>query len=385
VGARTANRFRAYQRHGNGDSAPQRATFNDASAVDNIARVKDFVLTFTSIFYEALPFIILGAVIAGILEELLPQRLITRFLPRSRTLAIFIGGLLGLIFPMCECGIIPVMRRLIRKGLPLSCCVAYLLAGPIINVVVMLSTFVAFSGMEKAVEPGGGLAYQMGGWWMMGLRAGLGFLVAVVTAHIVEWQYQKYGAKLLMPLAVPGKQLTNEDGEEVEEKRSAWQRLSNITDTALHDFIDITVFLILGALLSAFTRQMVTQEMISDMSRNHAVLSIALMMGLAVLLCLCSEADAFVAASFITLRPAAKLGFLVLGPMLDLKLYMMYTRVFRPRLIYTIFLSVTVQVFAYSYVTHLLWEQYAPQFLSASAAKVMPSPSAESSSEAKTP
>jgi uncharacterized membrane protein YraQ (UPF0718 family) len=376
VDARTANRYCAYQRHGTGDSAPQRATLNHASAVDNIARVKDFVLTFTSIFYEALPFIILGAVIAGILEELLPQRLITRFLPRSRTLV---------IFPMCECGIIPVMRRLIRKGLPLSCCVAYLLAGPIINVVVMLSTYVAFSGMEKAVEPGGGLAYQMGGWWMMGLRAGLGFLVAVVTAHIVEWQYQKYGSKLLMPLAVPGKQLTNEEGEEVEEKRSAWQRLSNITDTALHDFIDITVFLILGALLSAFTRQMVTQEMISDLSRNHAVLSIALMMGLAVLLCLCSEADAFVAASFVTLRPAAKLGFLVLGPMLDLKLYMMYTRVFRPRLIYTIFLSVIVQVFAYSYVTHLLWEQYAPQFMSASAAKVMPSPSAESSWAAKTP
>ncbi len=353
--------------------------------MDNIARVKDFVLTFTSIFYEALPFIILGAVIAGILEELLPQRLITRFLPRSRTLAIFIGGLLGLIFPMCECGIIPVMRRLIRKGLPLSCCVAYLLAGPIINVVVMLSTYVAFSGMEKAVEPGGGMAYQMGGWWMMGLRAGLGFLVAVVTAHIVEWQYQKYGTKLLMPLAVPGKQLSSEEEEQAEEKRPAWQRLSNITDTALHDFIDITVFLILGALLSAFTRQMVTQEMISDLSRNHAVLSIALMMGLAVLLCLCSEADAFVAASFITLRPAAKLAFLVLGPMLDLKLYMMYTRVFRPRLIYTIFLSVIVQVFAYSYVTHVIWEQYAPQFMSASAARALPGPSAESSSARQTP
>jgi len=342
--------------------------------VDNIAKVKDFVLTFTSIFYEALPFIILGAVIAGILEEMLPQRLITRFLPRSRTLAIVIGAVLGLVFPMCECGIIPVMRRLIRKGLPLSCCVAYLLAGPIINVVVMLSTFVAFSGMENAVEPGGGPAYQMGGWWMMSLRVGLGFLVAVGTAHIVEWQDRKQGSKLLMPLAGPTKLDAKEGVNEPEEKRSAWQRLSNITDTALHDFIDITVFLILGALLAAFTRQVVTQEMIADLSRNHAILSIVLMMLLAVLLCLCSEADAFVAASFITLRPAAKLAFLVLGPMLDLKLYMMYTRVFRPRLIYTIFLSVIVQVFIYSYVTHLLWEHYAPQFMSAPAPKPKPGP-----------
>ncbi|HTU18261.1 MAG TPA: permease [Gemmataceae bacterium] len=334
-----------------------------------ILKVENFILTFTSILYEALPFIILGAVIAGILEEMLPQRLITRFLPRSRTLAIVIGALLGLIFPMCECGIIPVMRRLIRKGLPLSCCVAYLLAGPIINVVVMLSTFVAFSGMEDAREPGGALAYQMGAWWMTGMRVGLGFLVSVVTAHIVEWQYQKYGSKLLMPLAIPSKVDSEEDADESDVKRSAWQRLSNISETALHDFIDITVFLILGALLAALTRQMVTQEMISDLSRSHAVLSIGLMMLMAVVLCLCSEADAFVAASFVTLRPAAKLAFLVLGPMLDIKLYLMYTRVFRPRLIYTIFLSVTVQVLVYSYVTHVLWECYAPQFMSAPAPK----------------
>jgi uncharacterized protein len=325
----------------------------------NIQKVENFILTFTSILYEALPFIILGAVIAGILEEMLPQKLITRLLPRSRTLAIVIGALLGLIFPMCECGIIPVMRRLIRKGLPLSCCVAYLLAGPIINVVVLSSTFVAFSGMENAPEPGGLPSYQMGSWWMMGLRAGLGFLVAVGTAHVVQWQFNKHGTKLLMPLAMPGK-LTDEEADTSEQKRSPWQRLSNISDTALHDFIDITVFLILGALLSALMRQLISQEMVADVSRNHPVLAIGLMMLLAVLLCLCSEADAFVAASFVTLRPSAKLAFLVLGPMLDLKLYLMYTRVFRNRLIYTIFLSVLVQVFVYSYIAHLLWERYGP-------------------------
>jgi uncharacterized membrane protein YraQ (UPF0718 family) len=343
--------------------------------VDNpyILKVQNFILTFTSILYEALPFIILGAVIAGILEEMLPQRFITRLLPRSRTLAIVIGALLGLVFPMCECGIIPVMRRLIRKGLPLSCCVAYLLAGPIINVVVMLSTFVAFSDMEKAMEPGGGLSYQMGSWWMMGLRVGLGFLVSVVTAHIVEWQHRKYGSKLLMPLAIPSTLPMADDEDAPQEKRPFGKRLSNISETALHDFIDITVFLILGALLAALTRQLISQETITDLSRNHAILSIGLMMLLAVLLCLCSEADAFVAASFVTLRPSAKLAFLVLGPMLDLKLYMMYTRVFRPRLIYTIFLSVIIQVFVYSYVTHLLWEHYAPQLMVPSVTAAAPS------------
>lgn len=327
---------------------------------DYLLKVTLFIRVFTSILYEAMPFIVLGAVIAGILEELLPQRLVARILPRSRTLAILCGGLLGLVFPMCECGIIPVMRRLLRKGLPLSCCVAYLLAGPIINVVVMLSTFVAFSGMET-VTVGGKLDYQMGGWWMMGLRVGIGYLVAVGTSLIVEWQHRRYGDALLKPLARPSN-LAQED-EDNGKKKSVWQRLSNISETALHDFIDITAFLILGALLSAATRMYLTHDRIAELGQHHAVLSILIMMGLAILLCLCSEADAFVAASFVSLRPSAKLAFLTLGPMLDLKLYMMYTRVFRPRLIYTIFLAVIVQVFIYSYITHLLWETYAPRFM----------------------
>jgi hypothetical protein len=88
-----------------------------------------------------------------------------------------------------------------------------------------------------------------------------------------------------------------------------------------------------------------------------------MMMGLAIVLCLCSEADAFVAASFRTLPAASKLGFLVLGPMLDFKLYFMYTRVFRPRLIWTIILSVIVQVFIWSMVTHFVWNESGYQLL----------------------
>jgi len=107
-----------------------------------------FTTGFTSILYEAMPFIVLGVILSGLLEEFVPQKLVARIIPRSRVLAIAIGGLLGLLFPMCECGIIPIMRRLLRKGVPLSCCTCYMLAGPIINVVVMISTFAAFSGTK---------------------------------------------------------------------------------------------------------------------------------------------------------------------------------------------------------------------------------------------
>ena len=194
--------------------------------------------------------------VAGLLEELVPQKFITRFLPRSRFLAIAIGGLLGLLFPMCECGIIPVMRRLLRKGLPLSCCVAYLLAGPIINVVVMLSTFIAFQGQEMTPIPPDmpDLAPQMGGLWMMGLRMGLGYLVAVGTSLIVEWQYRKHGNKLLTPLATPSN-LPMVDEDAPEQKRPVGERIANIARTSLHDFVDIMVFLILGALIASLTRR----------------------------------------------------------------------------------------------------------------------------------
>ena len=334
--------------------------------------VPNLILIFMSILLEAMPFIVLGAVIAGLLEELLPQKLIGRILPRGHFLAILIGGLLGLLFPMCECGIIPVMRRLLRKGLPLSCCTAYLLAGPIINVVVMLSTFLAFDGQEKTPVPHG-VAPQMGGLWMMGLRMGLGYLVAIGTSLIVEWQYRKHGNKLLTPLAAPSN-LPQVDEDEPEKKRPIGERITNIVQTSLHDFVDIMVYLILGALIASLTRQLISQEKVAEVSHAFPGLAIGIMMALAVVLCLCSEADAFVAASYATMRPAAKLAFLVLGPMLDFKLYFMYTRVFRTRLIWTIFLSVIVQVYLYSYGVHLIWETYGSQLETPPAAAVAPRP-----------
>lgn len=318
----------------------------------------DFILIFTSILYEALPFIVLGAVIAGILEEVVPQSLVARVVPRNPFIAIPLSAALGLIFPMCECGIIPVMRRLLRKGLPLSCCTAYLLAGPIINVVVILSTAVAFSGMENVKDSAGRPMHQMGAPLMVGLRVGLGYLVAIGTSLIVEWQYRRHGNKLLLPIATPSS-LSMVDNDNGGARSTVFERVGRIAETALHDFVDITVFLILGAMLAATTRLFLTPERLAEISSNHWVLTILAMMALAVLLCLCSEADAFVAASFITVRPSAKLAFLVLGPMLDLKLYLMYTRVFRPRLIWTIILAVVVQVFVYSCITHFIWEYVA--------------------------
>src|SRR5262249_28864164 len=228
----------------------------------------NFITIFWGIVLEAMPFIVLGALIAGVLEVMVPQQLVARIIPRSRLLAILIGGLLGIIFPMCACGIIPVMRRLIRKGVPLSACTAYLLAGPIVNVVVMLSTIVAFRGMELMTDSSNQLTYQMGSFWMTSLRLGLGYLIAVGTSIVVEWQYRIHGNKLLTPLTTPPAKpdFTNADGETNHERPSWHQRLNRISETALHDFVDIMVFLIIGALLAAFVRMLISQDEIARVS-----------------------------------------------------------------------------------------------------------------------
>ena len=290
--------------------------------------VQDFVLNFSSIFWEALPFIVLGALIAGLLEELLPQSWITRLMPRQALPAVLIGGCLGLIFPMCECGIVVVMRRLLRKGLPLSCCISYMLAGPIVNVIVLLSTYIAFGQHQIGYE-------------MVALRAGLGFFVAVITGLIVHVAANTSSTPLLkasalpppLPKAISLNLIEDAPTAEPDMPKSILSRIDNITRTALHDFMDITVFLILGAVLAALAKIFIDPNDIESLSREAPYLSIPAMMLLAVILCLCSEADAFVAASFTEMSVSSKLAFLVLGPMLDLKLILMYTSVFRLKLI----------------------------------------------------
>ena len=319
--------------------------------------LQDFIADFLAIFWEAMPFLVIGALISGILEEMVPQQVMARFIPRKPILAILLGGLLGLIFPMCDCGIVPIMRRLLRKGVPLSCCTSYMLAGPIVNVVVILSTIIAFTPH-----------WQNGGYAIIGLRIILGYLVACGTSIVVHQLHKKYGNELLTPLARPeppkpetktlamvNEESNPENGKP--ERKPIMQRLGNISETALHDFIDITVFLTLGAAVSAFARQFISQDKIAELSSNYPPLAILAMMGLAMLICLCSEADAFVAATFTTLHPSAKIAFLVLGPMLDFKLFMMFTRVFRARLIRTIVLCLIVQVFVYSMAVHYFWPQ----------------------------
>jgi uncharacterized membrane protein YraQ (UPF0718 family) len=330
------------------------------------------LLVFTSIIYEALPFIVLGVVIAGILEEFVPQQLIANIF-ESRVLSsraarvgsIALGALLGLIFPMCECGIVPIMQRLLRKGVPVGVCISYMLAGPIINVVVIGATYMAFNKDKQdylfplEVQSGGKTRNLGGPVAVTGLRVGLGFVVACVTGVVIEWQYSRHGSKLFAPGLLDQHSAKEEKDNQSVERKPLAARFGAISETALHDFIDIMAFLVIGAALAAVVRTSLQQSDFNMWVQTTPALAIVFLMGLAVAICLCSEADAFVAAAFPAVwPPAAKIAFLVLGPMLDFKLFLMYTRVFRQRLIWTIIVTVVVQVFLYTLLLHYLWDHH---------------------------
>jgi uncharacterized membrane protein YraQ (UPF0718 family) len=339
----------------------------EPSAVDR------FIVIFPSIVFEALPFIILGALISGTLEELLPQKWFARVIPRRRWLAIAGSALLGLVFPMCECGIVPVMRRLLGKGLPLGCAVAYMLAAPIINPVVIASTWAAFSGSQRVDQITSGQ--------MVTLRVGLAFITAFIVGTVINRLARRRGVRnLIQPIRGAHQRIAlheDTDDEPISDapangsKKAAalelapveappappvrlpWgQRFYNISEVALHDFIDITCYLILGALLASLVQTFNLVQYAPGLT--NPVLAVVYMMVLAVLLCLCSEADAFVAANLLSVPLGGKVAFLVLGPMLDLKLFFMYTRVFRARLIWTIISCVVVIVFILAIAAHYL-------------------------------
>lgn len=261
------------------------------------ARAQVFGQVLVSILLEAFPFVLVGAILSGVIEVLVPPEALARLVPRNRAARLAVAPLLGIIFPVCECGVIPVVRRLIRKGLPLDMAVAYLLAGPILNPVVLASTAMAFAGRDEMIA-------------MPLARAIGGYVAAVIVGLLV--------ARWVRP--PPAAPTLDHDAHNSACGPSA---LGRIVHHVVHDFLLLGGYLLLGSLLAAMVQAYVPRTLIVSLG-TRPVVSTAGMMALAFTLNLCSEADAFVAASFTQFSFAAKLGFLLLGPMLDIKLVAMY-------------------------------------------------------------
>jgi len=293
-----------------------------------------------AIFIEAMPFLALGALLSGAIEVLVPSEKLMKRIPGRLLPGISLGIAAGFLIPTCECGVVPVVRRLARKGVPLHIAIAYMLSAPILNPVVLISTYVAFRGSLMMVAG----------------RAVVAIIVAAAAGIIISRMGPKEGAKLDAGPDADGhghEHHNHQHHDHEEDTRTAAGTVLAILRHAGHDFLDMGRFLILGALAAALFKTFLPQA-VFDMLSGNLLLSISGMMALAFLLSVCSEADAFVAASFAGLPAAAHLAFITYGPMLDLKLIGMYAATFRKKVLLVLVLAPTVLVLLLSLVFGLL-------------------------------
>ena len=297
---------------------------------------QDFALAFLSILFEGAPFILLGTLISGFIDVYLPPGTMDRFLPRNRKWAVVVAGLLGAVFPVCECAVVPVIRRLVSKGLPVSCALTYMLAAPIVNPITALSTWKAFQGQ--------------GAGMMTCSRLLLGFLVAVAVGLIV--MRLPLSAVLKKPLvdSLAEKDAKNAkvpgccDGRSQDHAHHAppknhGNRLVAAFRSAMKDFVDVGVYFAIGVTITALFNTGIAPgaHWLDSLASNETAAPAALM-ALAFILSLCSTSDAFIAATLDKFSWGAKLAFLTFGPMIDVKLLFLYQTVLRKRFI--VFLAI---------------------------------------------
>jgi uncharacterized membrane protein YraQ (UPF0718 family) len=233
----------------------------------------------------------------------------------------------GLAFPVCECGSVPVARRLARKGLSPAAAVTFMLAAPIVNPVVIASTFVAYRGRESL-------------WVMVGGRFLIGMLVAICVGWVIG---ARRPGELLRATTI------SDEADDHDEPR-ARRFLSHLTG----DLVFMARFLIIGALIAATIQTFVPSSIVDGVA-GLPILSLLAMMALAFLLSLCSESDAFVAASFTSFGPAAQLAFLVFGPMVDLKLGALYIGTYSKGFLRTVVIAVAAVTLVATLWVQVVW------------------------------
>tara|TARA_R110002096_G_scaffold16106_6_gene54986 strand:+ start:4308 stop:5366 length:1059 start_codon:yes stop_codon:yes gene_type:complete len=340
--------------------------------------LNDMLGDFLSILLEGAFFIFIGTVISGFIDAYLPSNLMDKWLPKNRYVAVLVSGLLGAVFPVCECAIVPVIRRLIAKGLPLACALTYMLSAPIVNPVVITSTIAAFQewgthGVYVAVSRVI-MAY--------GITVFVGFVILKTPMEAILKNAVLKTIKSNRESEEHHHDHEHDHNHEHDHKHGADEhegdhhhhhehgdghehdhdhhdhspvegsRLIQAMRTAQNDFTDVAMYFVFGVFLTAWFNIYVSKSWVEGFASNDWLASPALMV-MAFILSLCSTSDAFVAAALQKFSYAAKLAFLVYGPMMDVKLVFLYSTVFKPRFV----LILAVGLFILVWIVSVMWGQ----------------------------
>ncbi|MGG5310370.1 permease [Enterococcus sp. DIV1304_2] len=289
---------------------------------------------FLSIVIEALPFVLLGCIISGALQVFLTPERIKRWLPKNRFLSIIVGSILGFFFPSCECGIVPIVHQFVKKGVPVHTAFAFMLTAPIINPVVIFSTFIAFGNT----------------WKMAGLRMLGSFIVALIVG--VWLAYIQKGTILKSSfdsaLVEPNSHTHKHEEEEAIAPQKWGHRILHVLTHSIDEFFDTGRYLIIGGLIAAGMQTYLPTRVMLTLGSTK-LLAILIMLVLAFTMSLCSEADAFIGSSLLSLFGTAPVvAFLVFGPMVDIKNLLMMKRYFNTRFIVSLIGLIALSVIGFT-------------------------------------
>jgi len=324
--------------------------------------INDFSTIFLSIIFEGIPFILIGALVSSIIQIFVSEEAIAKIIPKNKFVGVLIASLVGLVFPVCECAIVPITRRLIKKGVPLSIAITFMLSVPIMNPVVLLSTHYAFMGMS----------------YMVIARAMFGMIGAITIGMLIGMLHKDSPfkrEKVKKPKGILGKAAYNPGQNTVHIHKNANvikhnhihvdkgngncscghahnhsnsnnKIVRNIEEIISHtsaELYDIGRFFIMGVFLSTCMQVFIPKAFILSIG-GGVLSSIIVMMVLAFVLSICSETDAFIARSFLgQFTTGSILGFLILGPMLDIKNTIMLCGSFKLNFVVKlIFLIITI-------------------------------------------
>lgn len=360
---------------------------------------QDFAMSFLSVLFEGLPYIFIGTLISGFIDVYLPQGALDRFLPKQKGLSILVCGLLGLLIPVCECTVVPVIRRLVAKGLPVGSAFAYMLAAPIVNPITFISTWTAFEN-----EP----------ILMAFSRIGLGYAVAVTVGLLIllfplekllkrsviqRLNFSGHGHSLppdLLQTPLEKTEVKKQDHHSCcdhsnkkvapsEKKATSCcahehshstehsacsssattpSKLVSALRVSVKDFVDVTVYFTVGVTLMIIFNAVTSHDsgfLAYVSSDDNLVQGTLFMMTLSFILSLCSTSDAFlVGTSFTQFGRVPKMAFLVYGPMMDAKLLFLYQTLMKKRAVMLLALVLLVLVGGLC----LLWGEMIPSLQS---------------------
>lgn len=315
--------------------------------------MRDIAIYFTTIMLEAIPFLLLGALISAIIEEFVSEERISKMIPKNRVLGSLVGIFLGLFIPACDCAVIPIAMRLKKKKVPTNVIVSFMLASPIISPVVLLSTFFAFGETEKM------LLFGLEMPKLFVYRTIFGILVALVVGIILD---------IICKDAVLKEEIYehhhyHHDHEHIhtcnhhhegcscsnhEKETGPLGRVKNIINIMYGDFMGIISYMAVGALLAATMQILLPISNIGGIVQNKYI-STFIMMLLAFALSLCSTSDAFIARTFMnSLSKNSILAFILLGPMIDIKNTILLNKSFNKKFVIVLVASIFITVYLIS-------------------------------------